>query len=212
MEWPRISDPRRRFLVQASRRYQAALADSEDAQVYLKERGITGEVAAAFQLGYVSDPLDGHENFHGYLSFPYRSSSGPTGIRFRRVGDDETKKRWLAETGVKDPLYNVLDLHKPEPYIAICEGQTDTITMSGMVGVPSVGISGAGKWEPYWHHLFVDYEEVFVMTDPDKAGDNAARKLLERLGHNARHVRLPADVNTSYLESGSDFIKGKLFV
>lgn len=205
MEFPKLSRQRRRFLSEAAGRYHAAL--TPEACQYLTSRGITKEVAEVFQLGYVDQPLAGHEPMRGFISIPYRSHAGPTAIRFRRLGDEGEGKRWLAEAGRPDPLFNVLDLHRAEPYMAICEGQTDTITLSGLVGVPAVGISGAGKWESHWSRCFTDYETVFILPDPDEAGSNATKKLVERLSDNVKVISLPADVNTTYCAEGAETIR-----
>ncbi len=47
-----------RVLEEAARRYRAELRDSERAVAYLKSRGISGEVAAVFGLGYAPDSWD----------------------------------------------------------------------------------------------------------------------------------------------------------
>lgn len=208
MDFPKLSSQRRDFLNEAAARYAASLT-TESVQ-YLTGRGFTREVVEDFQLGYVADPLPGHEKAHGWLSIPYRSPSGVTQIRFRRI--DDQQPRWWTEPGVKDPLFNVVDLHRNEEYIVVCEGHTDTITMSGLVGAPAVGIAGAGKWEKHWSRCLLDYDTVFLLMDPDTAGGNATKKLIERLSENGntKVVTLESDVNETFLRHDAGHIRKAL--
>jgi DNA primase len=173
---------------------------------YLLGRGISLEVAQRFKLGYVEDPLEGHERFRGRLAIPYLTPAGVVGMRYRDL-TGESDKKYDSEAGQRTALYNVLDLHRSEPWIAICEGELDALVMSGVVGVPAVGVPGVEHWSKQkgsiWSRLFQDYQSVFIVMDPDKAGKKAVGEIARKV-ENPMVIDLPADVNDSVLRIGPD--------
>lgn len=210
MELPRLSSQRREFLAEATERYAETLVDSAAAE-YLNTRGISVEVAESFQLGFVRDPVEGHERFRGRLAIPYVTPSGVSMIRFRGITEDFDPK-YDQEKGQRTPLFNVRDLHESAPWIAICEGELDAVVMSGVVGVPAVGIPGVDHWNKngaIWGRLFQDYETVYVVLDPDKAGRDLLPEVVKRV-ENPVVIELPADVNDTYLQNGADFVRDLL--
>lgn len=211
MDFPRLSGQRRTQLAQAAKGYKAALEGSP-AEEYLADRGIHYGVAERFWLGYVADPMEGHDRFKGRLVIPYLTPSGVVGMRFRALGDEDPK--YDSEAGQRTALYNVLDLHRSEPWIAICEGELDALVMSGVVGVPAVGIPGVQHWlkksgGPIWGRLFQDYQTVFIVMDPDGAGKKAIPEIARRV-ENPVVIDLPADVNDTVLKLGPDAVLEKM--
>lgn len=213
MELPRLSGQRRTQLAQATERYAEAFMASP-AEEYLNTRGIPVEVAQRYQLGYVADPVEGHERFRGRLAIPYLTPSGVVGMRFRSFDPDSDAPKYDSEAGQRTALFNVNDLHRSEPWIAVCEGELDALVMSGIVGVPAVGIPGVEHWMKktggeIWRRLLQDYETVFVLMDPDKAGQKFVPEIVKRV-ENALVVDLPADVNDTVLLNGPDWVLEKM--
>lgn len=209
MEFPRLSSSRRSFLESATSRYHHALWDSP-AFDYLLERGFTVEVAKHFRLGFVAEPLEGHEAYRGMVAIPYIAPTGSVAMRFRNLGDGA---KYLQESGSRSPLFNVRDLHRVEAYVAICEGEFDAITLSGLCGIPAVGIPGVDSWNKnadVWRRLFEDWSRVFVVMDPDDAGQKIAKTIMKHVGSDATNVMLPADANDTYKSHGADFIRSKM--
>lgn len=205
MDLPRLTPQRRALLAEATERYSEALEGSEAAE-YLEDRGISLEVAQSFQLGVVAEPLEGHERFRGRIAFPYLTPSGTVGMRFRRF--DGRDPKYDSDQGQRTGLYNVRDLHKSDPWIAICEGEPDTVVMSKIVGVPAVGIPGVEHWIKkggIWGRLFQDYESVFVVMDPDEAGRKIIREITSQV-ENPVVIDLPSDVNDTVNEFGADWL------
>lgn len=205
MDLPKLSVQRRELLAQATERYSEALVGSA-AEEYLNSRGIPVEVAQRFQLGFVSDPLEGHERFRGRLAIPYLTPTGPVGMRYRALGDEEPK--YDSEAGQRTALFNVRDLHRSEPWIAVCEGELDTVVMSGVVGVPAIGIPGVEHWNKsgsVWSRLLQDYETVFIVMDPDKAGQKAVKQIAAMV-ENPVVIDLPADVNDTVQDKGAEYV------
>lgn len=224
MELPRLSSQRRTQLAQATERYAEALVGSA-AEGYLAGRGVSAEVAARFQLGFVAEgsPVEGHDRFAGRLAIPYITPSGVVGMRFRRLDGEDPKSSSSAESSASPPkydseagqrtaLYNVNDLHRSEPWIALCEGELDTVVMSGIVGVPAVGVPGVEHWGKkggIWSRLLQDYEQVFVVMDPDRAGRKFVPEICKQI-ENAIPVDLPADVNDTVLQNGPEWVLEKM--
>lgn len=170
-------------------------------------RGISPEVAARFRLGYVDDPLEGHERFRGRLAIPYLTPVGVSQIRFRSLEEDP-KVKYDQEKGQRTPLFNVRDLHKSDPWIAVCEGELDTVVMSGVVGIPAIGIPGVDHWNTnkmIWSRLLQDYETVYVCLD----GDDAGRKIQDevaRLVENPVVLDIRGDVNDMVMNEGPESV------
>ena len=208
-----LSEKQRQLLTDSAMRYASSL--TQEALSYLAGRGISQEVANTFLLGSVVEPSSGHELGEGMLSIPYRTPAGIVGVKFRRL--DSGTPKYLWPTGQKVGLFNVVDLHKPSDTIAICEGEIDTIVLSGIVGIPAVGVAGVSQWKPWFGKLFESYERVLVFADNDvkedgrNPGMELAKLIKEELGK-ADIVHLPdnTDVNDVMLQYGQDWFLERL--
>ena len=79
-----------KLLLEAAQQYAQAI--SPQALAVLKERGISKEVAERFMLGTITNPINGHEMYQGWLSIPYITASGGcVGFKFRRLDDAKPK-------------------------------------------------------------------------------------------------------------------------
>lgn len=202
MDFPSLSPRKRAFLNEATQTYYEQLKLSSVGKDYLKSRGLSGEVARDYRIGYVQSPLAGHDAMQGMLSIPYVTPTGTVAVRFRRLQGDGGK--YHQETGSLSPLFNVRDLHRSEPYLVLCEGELDAVVMSGLCGVPACGLPGTGNWSSrgkFYRRLFVDYDQVFVCMDPDGPGQKIVPDILKRVP-NAVNILLPADVNDTYMMAG----------
>jgi len=208
-----LNEKQRQLLTDAADKYCTSL--TPQAASYLAERGITKEVASTFRLGSVVDPSAGHEHAINRLSIPYITPAGVVGIKFRAV--DGSTPKYLWPTGQKIGLFNVLDLHKHSDTIAICEGEIDTIVLSGLVGIPAVGVAGVSQWKPWFPKLFESYTRILIFADNDvkEDGRNPGQELAKRIKEDldkADIVHLPdnQDVNDIYLEYGNVWFDEKL--
>lgn len=172
-------------------------------------------MADLYQLGSVAEPSVGHEMAVGMLSIPYRTPAGVVGIKFRRLDNGTPKYLW--PTGQKIGLFNVMDLHKPSDTIAICEGEIDTIVLSGLVGIPAVGVAGVSQWKPWFPKLFESYKRILIFADNDvkEDGRNPGQELAKRIKEDLDYstvVHLPdnQDVNDIFLASGKDWFDERL--
>ena len=119
--------------------------------------------------------------------------------------------------GSKIGLFNVNDLHKHSDTIAICEGEIDTVVLSGMVQIPAVGVAGVSQWKPWFPKLFESYSRILIFADNDvkEDGRNPGQELAKRIKEDldrAVIVGLPAnrDVNDTFLDSGPSWFTDRL--
>jgi len=205
----------KKSLTEAAERYHANLTPM--AASYLEARGITEEVAVKYLLGSVVEPSAGHEHSVGRLSIPYQTPTGVVGMKFRTI--DDTPPKYLYPTGQKVGLFNVNDLHIFSNTIAICEGEIDTIILSGLVGIPAVGVAGVSQWKPWFPKLFEGYGRIFIFADNDvkEDGRNPGQELAKRIKEDLDHatvVMLPdnQDVNDVFLATGKEWFNDRVSV
>ena len=186
---------------------------NEEAINFLADRGISKEVADQYLLGTIVVPVAGHENYKGWLSIPYLTVMGHcVGFKFRRL--DEGKPKYGAPLGQKGHLYNVSDIILTSEYIAVCEGELDTIVASAILGIPAVGVPGVQAWKSHFTRMFTGYGRVYVIGDNDLKDDGTnpgaefSRMVAQEIG-NATIVSLPAgmDLNDLYLAKGIEETK-----
>lgn len=205
------SNAQSKLLMEAAQRYAQEI--SPEALVALAERGISEEVAARFQLGTITDPINGHEMYEGWISIPYITALNDcVGFKFRRV--DDGKPKYGSPLGQKAHLYNVTDVLIQSPYIVVCEGELDTVITSGVLGIPAVGVPGVQAWKPHFSKLFSGYDTIYVVGDNDikEDGSNPGADFSKRVANevlNSQIVQLPPgmDINDHYLAYGADATK-----
>lgn len=207
---------RRTFLAQAAAEYADSVAL---AQAYLTSRGLTEDTIAEWCLGYVFEPLPGHERFKGYLSIPYITPAGVLDMKFRCLqqhdcGEQgEWHRKYDAETGGgKTRLFGVMNLQLDLRVLYLCEGEMDTIAAT-QAGLPAVGISGAKKWKHHWLYNLEHFEDVVVLADNDDAG--SGRQMAEAVCakiYNARSVMMPEghDVNSYMVAHGAEGLRERV--
>lgn len=202
--------------LEAANRYAQDI--TPQALKYLEERGISEQTAALYSLGVVNNPIAGHEMHVGWLSIPYITAKGLcVGFKFRRL--DGGMPKYGSPTGQKGHLYNVADITKHSSRIVVCEGELDTIIVSGVLGLPAVGVSGATAWKPHFAKLLGGYDTVYILGDNDlkEDGTNPGQEFSRRVASevmNGQIVSLPpnTDINEYYLQHGLEASKKLLGV
>jgi DNA primase len=202
----------REFLETSTAEYVKALTRDTDAGKYLTEiRGLSADNVRSFRLGYVANPLPGHEQYQGRISVPYVTPSGVTSIRFRRVGDGESPK-FLSLPGDPPRLYNTRAFMRPEPYIMVCEGEPDTWTVH-QLGYPVVGVPGVSGWRDHFDPAFRGYDAVYILADNDDTGQGLkfAEAVAEKV-RNPRIILMPKghDTNSLYVAEGAEAIRERI--
>lgn len=194
------------LLGQATAKYAANIYQAED---YLRNRGITMEVARLARLGVVVEPETGHEAFIGRLAIPYLTKTGVVDIRFRSL-NPAVEPKYMGMTGAETKMFNVLDIEKAGDYIGICEGELDTVTMSSLIGIPCVGVPGANSWKKHYTRLLADFERVFVFADGDQPGKEFATSLARELPVTIIPCPDGHDVNSMFVQEGANYFRQKV--
>ena len=202
------SNEQSRSLIEAVTHYSQGLdARTEE---YLAGRGISRDVAKRFEFGTVVDPINGHEEYTGWLSIPYLTALGAcVSVKFRRL--DDGKPKYGQPAGQKQHLYNVSDVLIQSPRIVVCEGELDAVVVSGVIGIPAVGVPGVTAWKSHFPKLFSGYDTVYIVGDNDlkEDGANPGQEFSKRVQSDVGSgviVTLPPgmDVNDFYLLQGAD--------
>lgn len=202
----RQSVSQKELLEKATHKYAGNISLAQD---YLASRGIPLEVARLAQLGVVVEPEAGQEAYVGRLSIPYVTKSGVVDLRFRAL-NPAVEPKYMGMTGAETKMYNVLDVERAGDYIGVCEGEIDTLTLSGLVGIPCVGVPGANSWKKHYTRLLADFERVFIFADGDQSGKEFASSLARELP--VTIIQLPdgQDVNSMFVQDGSDYFHQKV--
>lgn len=200
----RLSESRRAYLWDAASRYRESLSGSPAGE-YLASRGLADPRVRPYGLGYVAEPLPGHEMYRGCLAIPYMRHSPWRGwsvasLRFRRL--DGGKPKYMTVAGDKPRLYNTVALTEYSRDMAIAEGEIDAITAE-LAGIPTVGVPGSQTWKPFMRELFLGYRIVNILADGDEAGMDFAHQVAKTLP-NARIIPMPdgEDVNSVVVKQG----------
>jgi DNA primase len=203
-----LSQGQEKLLQEAAHRYAQAISD--EALAYLAGRGISEETAARYRLGTITDPIEGHQGYEGWISIPYFTALDMcVGFKFRRL--DDGKPKYGSPIGQKTHLFNVTATMSPTKNIVICEGEFDAIIMDAAVGIPAVGIPGVAAWKPFYPKLFNGFDTVYIVGDNDikEDGSNPGAEFSRRVAGevtNSQIVQLPPgmDITDFYLANGKE--------
>ena len=195
----------KRLLEQATSHYQQAVNLAEG---YLVNRGLSLQDAEYFRLGVVHQPLVGHEAYEGRLAIPYITPAGVVDLRFRAINHEEPK--YLSLPGSETRLYNVNALFKATDWIAVCEGEVDTITLTKL-GIPAVGVPGVKNIKSHHYRILADFQRIYVFADGDPAGKEFTKELARKVS-GVTPIAIPEgeDVNSLSTKQGSDWFQGKV--
>lgn len=193
--------------------------DGRAAVEYLASRGLSKDSAQFFRLGYVANPLTGHEAYAGKLALPYVTRSGVVSMRFRTlpalvdgVPQPIAGPKYLSAPGDMPRIYNPADLCRREPFVCICEGEFDAIS-AHQAGLPAVGVAGVNGWRDYFARCFAGYAAVYVLCDNDDKGqgETFGEKVAAQIP-NARPVLMSPghDVNSTLTSEGVGALVAKV--
>jgi DNA primase len=223
------SEELKTFLARATKEYHESLRGSP-AEEYLVSRGLLSpenqEGLSRFRIGYVDNPLPGHEMYKGWLAIPYLrlgpSKTGPlrgwsiATMKFRCIQDHDCEQthprigKYMSHPGSNSHLFNTLDIQNSDDEIAICEGELDAIT-AHLCGIPAVAVPGVKNWKDQYYRLFKGFKTVWIFADGDTWGEGLAKKLSDGMGDKLRIIKMPdgEDVNSMVLKHGKQaLLKG----
>lgn len=172
------------------------------------ERGLTMETIKRFRLGIAQGPgvSPNHESKRGWLSIPYISPTGVLSMRFRRPPESDHQAKYWSPAGSKSRVFNTNALLNPGHWIAICEGEFDTMA-AVQCGIPAIGFPGVKSWQPYCRNMLSGFSRIIVLADNDDK-DGQGAKFGEMIAEQLEDVKVVLapkghDVNSSLLELGA---------
>lgn len=142
------------------------------------------------------------------VRIPYSGSSGePLSVRIRVSMGGEVRFRWAK--GSKAYPYGLWRLKEglDAGYLLVVEGETDAQTL-WFHDIPAIGIPGAAIWKPDWATYLAEIAKIYVVQEPDRAGETFVRKVASAVPHQRLHViRLGSakDVSDLYLQAPREF-------
>jgi DNA primase len=202
-----LSQGQAKLSQEAAHHYAQSISD--EALAYLNGRGISEQTAARYRLGTIVNPIEGHQQYEGWISIPYFTALDIcVSFKFRRL--DDGKPKYGSPVGQKAHLFNVSATLSNTSSIVICEGEFDAIVMDSS-GVPAVGVPGVAAWKPFYPKLFGGFDTVYVIGDNDvkEDGSNPGAEFSRRVAGeltNGQIVQLPPgmDITDFYLANGKD--------
>lgn len=215
----KLSGTQKSYNLDAASSYHASLRGSP-AEEYLEARGIPIHRIDKFLLGYVDDPVPGHDTYKGMLAIPYLrptldGSTYVVSIRFRCLENHEHAEffhgKYNTIAGDRPRIFNTEALVRAQDTIAITEGELDTI-VADLSGIDAVGIPGVQLWKKHFREPFLGYETVYILSDGDRPGQKFAAELLKDLP-NSKQIPMPEgmDVNSFVLEHGPEALKERIY-
>jgi DNA primase len=201
-----LSKSLRKQLEESASEYQTALRDAPVVHQYLQGRGLTGETALSYRLGYVAQPLPGDGDYVNRLAIPYMTADGSVvDVRYRSLTDSGPK--YLSRPNATARLFSVRSLLAPTDTMYITEGEIDAITLN-QIGLPAVGIPGANQYQKHWSLLFADFDTVKVICDGDQAGRDFGKRLAQEIeGATVIHLPEGRDANDIYVNDGEEALR-----
>jgi DNA primase len=205
---------------QSSQFYQAQLKHSQQAIEYLKNRGISGETAKTFAIGYAppgwnnlkgdekwlveagmlirKDDGKQYDRFRHRLMFPIRDRRGRTIAFGGRVIDPEDNPKYLnsPESPLfhkSDEIYGLYELKKAVTnidQIFITEGYMDVVALAEHGVCTAVATLGTAINNRQIENLFRVCKNLVFCFDGDAAGKKAAWRSLEQCLSSLKEGRL----------------------
>lgn len=177
-------EPRKTYIRPAKPQCTAPVGRVRD---YLREdRNIPTEILLAYKVGAAGDDI----------VFPFLLPDGTLAMaKVRKAVDNAAPKPTAANC---EPILFGWQAIKPDAReIVITEGEIDALSMAAY-GFPALSVpyGGGGGAKQQWIENEFErmdrFERIYLATDMDKPGDEAAEEIANRLGrHRCLRVRLP---------------------
>jgi DNA primase len=152
----------------------------DHAHPYLRDRGVSSEVAERFGIGYFS----GRGSMAGRVVIPIHNEQGElVAYAGRAIDDSEPRYKLPAGFHKSQELYN---LHRTiaesnqDRRVVLVEGFFDCIKLS-TAGFAGVALMGSFLSEAQERALGRYFDQICVLMDGDAAGKEAAKAISQRL-------------------------------
>ncbi len=154
---------------------------------YLREdRNIPADILVKYKIGEAGD----------YIVFPFLLPNGELALAKRRKAEDGAAPI-PTESGCEPVLFGWQAISDSAREIVLLEGEIDALSMAAY-GYPAMSIpfGGGGGAKQQWIENEFErmdrFEKIYIATDMDKPGNEAAEEIANRLGrHRCLRVSLP---------------------
>jgi DNA primase len=181
--------------------------DQSHCHSLMEARGLSLDILKQFQVGIVQGQgvSPSHESVRGFYSIPYLSPTGVLSMRFRRPPESDAPMKYWSPKSTRTRMFNTNALVNPGHWIAICEGEFDTMAAT-QAGIPAIGIPGVQSWAPYMRNALSGFSRVIVLADNDDSGQGLA--FGEMIAEQLDEVKICLapkghDVNSTLVELGA---------
>ncbi|MBI1772899.1 MAG: DNA primase [Burkholderiales bacterium] len=180
-------------MTKAGEYYKQQLRTAPQAIAYLKKRGLTGEIAARFGLGFSIDKSEEegggrkrYDRFRDRVMFPIRNTKGQiVGFGGRIMEQGEPKYLNSPETPLFQKgleLYGLFEARqaiREAGYVLVTEGYMDVVALAQMGFPQAVATLGTACTPTHVQKLLRQTDHVIFSFDGDSAGRRAARRALD---------------------------------
>jgi DNA primase len=201
-KWQKVA---RRIVEQAEERLWRS--EGRRALAYLKnKRGLSEEVIATAQLGYIPGPPNEWKQIEGLkipcgITIPWYADGALWGIKVRRAAGEQRYQQ-MSGGNIRGCLY-LADRIEPGLPLFLTEGELDALTAWqigwGKLCVASIGSVSNRHINLRWHGKLFAAPRLLVCMDADEAGERAASEIAN-LSLAVKIVQVPIgkDVNEFY--------------
>jgi len=185
-------------------RFHQNLLNNPEILLYLEEKyGFDIPTIKMFKLGFRYNK----KNDTSYFVIPAYENGKLANAKFRTL--PPAKKSFTRIKGMKSVLFNIDKLDSDLNYIIICEGETDSMTLSRLGFKNVVGTTvGAKGFKVEWYDIFTLFSKIYVIYDPDPPGQIGALNFAKRVGiDRCWNVEVPydGDITDYVVGEGKDF-------
>jgi twinkle protein len=149
---------------------------------YFDTRGIKQSV-----LGQYGVQLSDQGNNGKFIVYNYKKKDeeGNETVFNRKYRGCTDKEKMWTEQGAEKNFYGIHTVDMGLPVITVTEGEDDAhaLAQMGIENVVSIPY-GAGTYTPSMHDFLLNFDQIFLCFDNDKAGDAGAKMFAEKAGLN----------------------------
>jgi hypothetical protein len=152
---------------------------------YLRDHGLTKEMAAKYHLGFVNPAESADNRYRGMLAIPYLTRAGVVAVKYRCVEDHDHSAfhhgKYSQPEGQDVWIYNPQAFFDADDTIGVAEGEIDAIVASETL-LPTIGIPGVEIWKANrkaWKRTLDDYSTVLIFVDGDVRREDGSQPGLD---------------------------------
>jgi hypothetical protein len=152
---------------------------------YLREHGLTKEIAAKYQLGFVNPAEPADRRYRNMLAIPYMTQAGVVAMKYRCVEKHDhgalNHGKYNQPDGADPWIFNSKAFFDAEDTIGVAEGEIDAIVASEFL-LPTIGIPGVDNWKANrktWRRTLDDYSRILIFVDGDTKREDGSQPGLD---------------------------------